>query len=79
MVKLNDVSKVRGPESCTVLQDILRVLIFNPNNLGSHKIILNNGHIIRLMFLKYNSSGSVGIEEERGTRIKERSNGYCRS
>lgn len=80
MVKLNDISKVRDSESCRVLQDVLRVLIFNPKNLGSHEIILNNGHIIRLLFLKYYSSGSVRIEEEGGTRIiGKQLNGYCSS
>lgn len=38
--KLNDTSKVR------VLQNILRILKFNPKNMGSNRITLKNSDLI---------------------------------
>lgn len=42
--KLNDTGKVR------VLQGILRILRFNPKNMGSHRITLKNSDIIKSVF-----------------------------
>lgn len=72
--KQNDKSKVRDIESCSILEDILRTLRFNPKSMGSRTIILSYSDIIWFIFLKYPFSGCVGIGEEetnKGRMVKE--------